>query len=308
MNGKSENLKSQIDKLFKQNNMKSIKTRYRYQEACYRFCVWIGENTNIKKFENIKTKHIYMYVAYMQGKPKPYAPGTIKSELSGIRFFYTLTTGKEILPTNSKLKLEKRVTRGARRGWSTKEIDSAIVLAKEMGRIDVVKAIQLSSTFGCRLEEAVVLTTYQVKKAICSGSLYLENTKGKNPREVPVKNENRETLKYILANAKSNDRIFIGIGDQTHKVKKSIQNWIVNHRENFQETDRIDRNTARLILQENAKASPKTDLTIHGNRHNYAQMSFEDILQTNTPNAAKRETSERLGHHRTEVTNIYLGK
>lgn len=306
MNGKSENLISQIDRLFKMNNMKSIQTRYRYKAACYRLCAWLGKNTNIKKFKNIKTKHIYMYVEFMQGKK--FAPKTITLELSSIRFFYLLSNGKEILPTNDKLKLEKIVTHGAKRGWSNEEINAAIALAKEMGRIDVVKAILLSSTFGCRLEEAVVLTNYRVKEAICSGSLYLENTKGKNPREVPVKSENRETLKYILANAKSNDRIFIGIGDQTHKVKKSIQNWIVNHRKCFQETDRLNRNTARIILQENPKAAPKTDLTMHGNRHTYAQMSFKDLLQTNTLKDAKREISERLGHHRTEVTNIYLGK
>ena len=176
-----------------------------------------------------------------------------------------------------------------------------------MGRMDVVKAILLCYKFGCRLEEAVVLTTYQIKEAICSGFLYLENTKGKNPREVPVKQQDRDTLKYILANAKSEERIFIGISDQTHKVKKSIQNWIVNHRRVFQNSDRINRNTAREILQEDPKASPKTDLTMHGNRHTYAQMDFLDALEKNTVPNAKRKTSEDMGHHRTEVTNIYLG-
>ena len=33
---------------------------------------------------------------------------------------------------------------------------------------------------------------------------------------------------------------------------------------------------------------------MHGNRYTYAQMSFDEILQTNTPNDAKRETSEGL--------------
>lgn len=304
MNGKSKNLTTQIDKLFKKNNMKSIKTRYRYKDACYRFCIWLGENTNIKKFKNIKVKHIYMYVEYMRSID--YAPGTIKLELSAIRFFYNLAEGKNIIPTNKKLNLEKRITRGAKRAWSQEEIERAIALAKEMGRIDVVKAILLSFKFGCRLEEAVVLTNYQVKEAICNGFLYLENTKGKNPREVEVKVQDREILKYILANAKSSERIFIGIGDKTHIVKRSIQNWITNHREKFQEIDRIDRNSARKMLEKDGKSSPKVNLTMHGNRHTFAQLSFIEASEKYIESEAKRKVSEELGHHRTEVTNIYL--
>lgn len=304
MNGKSKNLTSQIDRLFKLNNMKSIKTRYRYRDACYRFCIWLGENTNIKKFKNIKVKHIYMYVDYMH--TKNYAPGTIKLELSAIRFFYKITEGKEILPSNQKLKLEKRITRGARRAWTQEEINTAIDIAKNMERIDVVNAILLTSRFGCRLEEAVALSTHQIKEAITTGFLYLENTKGKNPREVPVKAENIEVLKYVLAHAKNNEKIFIGIGNKTHKVKKSIQNWIINHRKEFESIDRIDRNIAREILQKDKKAAPKTNLTMHGNRHTYAQVTFSDILENNTINKAKKELSEDLGHHRSEVTNIYL--
>lgn len=304
MNGKSKNLTLQIDRLFKLNNMKSIKTRYRYKEACYRFCIYLGENTNIKKFKNIKVKHIYNYVDYM--RKKDYSPGTIKLELSAIRFFYILSDGKEILPTNQKLKLEKRINRGAKRAWTQKEIDSAITLAKEMNRIDVVKAILLSSTFGCRLEEAVVLTNHQIKEAICSGFLYLENTKGKNPREVQVKTEAVEVLRYILANAKNDERIFIGIGNKTHKIKTSIQNWITNHREEFQDADRIDRNTAREILQVDKFAAPRVNLTMHGNRHTFAQKTYDEALKKYTKVEAEKKTSEDMGHHRPEITHVYL--
>lgn len=306
MNGKSKNLIFQVERLFKLNNMKSIKTRYRYREACYRFCNYLGENTNIKKFTNIKAKNVYDYLEYMRSKD--YSPGTIKLELSAIRFFYAIADGKNILPTNEKLKLEKRITRGARRAWSQEEIEAAIALAKEMGRMDVVKAILLSSRFGCRLEEAVVLTNHQIKESICSGFLYMENTKGKNPREVEVRAKDRETLKYILSNAKSQDRIFIGIGDKTHKVKRSIQNWITNHREEFQNGDRVDRDTARKMLEEDKKSAPKTNLTMHGNRHSFAQLKFDEALEKHTENEAKRKTVEDLGHHRVESANIYLAR
>jgi site-specific recombinase XerD len=304
MNGKSRNLTFQIDRLFKLNNMKSLKTRYRYRDACYRFCNWLGENTNVKKFKNIKVKHIYMYTDFMRAKN--YAPGTIKLELSGIRFFYTISEGKEVLPTNEKLKLENRVNMGAKRAWTQEEIDKAINLAKDMGRIDVVKAIILTSKFGCRLEEAVVLTTHQIKEAICSGFLYLENTKENNPREIPVKAENVEALRYILANAKSSERIFIGVGNKTHKVKKSIQNWVINHRKEFQDVDRIDRDTAREMLQKDRAAAPKTNLTMHGNRHTYAQSTFKELSENYTVKGAKKRLSGDMGHYRPEISNVYL--
>lgn len=304
MNGKYENLKKQIDKLFRENNMKSIKTRYRYKDACYRFCQWLSETTNIKKFSNIKAKHIYMYVEFMKEK---YAAGTIKMELSAIRFFHGLTGSKERLPENEKLNLEKRVFGGVERSWNEEELRNAIDLAEKMNRIDVVMALKLCFNFGTRLEEAIVLTTWQIKKAIENKFLFLDNTKGKNPREVPVDEIKLEILYYVLKNARSKERIFIGVGDKTHKVKRSIQDWIRNHRKEFQDNDRINNAVARELVK--ADETPKANLTVHGARHSYAQQSFLDFIEDGEDkNTAKKATSERLGHHRTSVTNIYLGK
>ncbi len=303
MKGKYENLKKQIDKLFRENNRKSIKTRYRYKDAAYRFGEWLSETTNIKKFSNIKAKHIYMYVDYMKGK---YAAGTIKMELSGIRFFHALTNSKERLPENSRLNLEKRIFGGVRRSWSKEEFEKAIALAERMNRIDVAMALKLGFNFGTRLEEAVVLTTWQLKKAIETGYLCLDNTKGKNPREVPVENK-LDTLHYALKNARSKERIFIGIGDKTHKIKKSIQDWIRNHRNEFQDNDRINNAEAKDAVK--AGETPKANITIHGTRHSYAQQSFLDFVEAgDDKTTSKKATSERLGHHRISVTNIYLGK
>ncbi|WML35642.1 tyrosine-type recombinase/integrase [Clostridium sp. OS1-26] len=304
MNGKYENLEAQIDKLFRENNRKSIKTRYRYKDATCRFCQWLSETTNIKKFSNIKSKHIYMYVDFMKTK---YAPGTIKMELSGIRFFYSLTGSKERLPENEKLNLEQRTFGGVKRSWSEEEIEKAIALAEKMNRIDVVMALKLCFNFGTRLEEAVTLTVWQIKKAIEKGYLYLENTKGNNPREVLVEEIKLVVLYYVLKNAKSKERIFIGIGDKTHKVKKSIQDWIRNHRKEFQDIDRINNTAVRELVK--TGETPKANVTIHGTRHSYAQQSFLDFTESGEDKTtAKKATSERLGHHRISVTNIYLNK
>lgn len=313
MNGKIKNLKEQIDKLFNENNMKSKKTRYRYKDAAYRFCEWLGTHTNFKKFSNIKSKHIYLYTDYMQ--MRGYAPSTIKQDLSGIRFFHSMTNSKERLPDNEKLDLEKKVFTGVSRSWSKEELDNAIALAKKMNRIDVVMFLKLGYAFGTRLEEAVTLTVWQIKKAIENRGLYLENTKGNNPREVIVTNkESLDILYYVLKSVKSKERVFIGIGDATHKVKKSIQDWIRNHRRKFQNDYRISNRSARIIAQYNRenkldKKVPAANLTAHGTRHSYAQQNFFSLLdQGEDVKTAKKDTSEKLGHHRLSITNVYIKK
>lgn len=303
MNGKYKNLTNQIDKLFKGNNRKSIKTKYRYRDAAYRLCKWLSSATNLKKFSNIKAKHIYMYVAYM--KDIGYAPGTIMSELSGIRFFHNMTNSKEKLPENSKLNLEKRIFGKVKRAWSNSEFDKAITLAKSMNRIDVVKALKLGNVFGTRLEEAVTLTTHQVEDALLIGGLYLENTKGKNSREVPLKKDSEDVLNYLLEHKKSKERIFIGVKDKTHKVKKSIQDWIRNHRKEFQDDNRVSNTEARKEVKHGD--IPSANLTMHGTRHAFAQENFFSLIDAGADkDTAMINTSEKLGHHRKSVTNIYL--
>jgi site-specific recombinase XerD len=303
MNGKYKNLTNQIDKLFKGNNQKSIKTKYRYRDAAYRFCKWLSSVTNLKKFSNVKAKHIYMYVDHMKGIG--YAPGTIMSELSGIRFFYDMTNSKEKLPENSKLNLEKRIFGRVKRAWSDNELEKAITLAESMNRFDVAKILKLGYAFGTRLEEGIVLTTKQVEDALKTGALYLENTKGKNPREVPLKKDSIVVLNYLLEHKESKERIFIGMSDKTHKVKKSIQDWIRNHRNEFQDDLRVTNAEARKEVKHGD--IPSANLTMHGTRHAYAQENYFSLIDAGADkNAAMLNTSEKLGHHRKSVTNIYL--
>ena len=43
----------------------------------------------------------------------------------------------------------------------------------------------------------------------------------------------------------------------------------------------------------------------HGLRHTYAQRTYAEALEER-PKKARKIVSENLGHHRTEVTRIYL--
>lgn len=316
MRGKEKNLLVQVDKLFRGTNRKSIKTRYRYKEAVYRFSKWLAQNTKLKKFSNIKSRHIYKYVDFM--KYKGYEPTTIRQELSGIRFFHGLTESKEMLPGNTRLNLDKRHYKcNVSRAWSNEEYEKAIELAEKLRRIDVVMALKLCNAFGLRIEEAVVLTVFQIKEAIKTGGLYLRNTKGGYQREVPIDGK-MSILHYVLDNSKGKERILVGSGDITHKVKKSIQSWVYRNRDKFQDPDRISNKEAKKILKMIADSNLKnnilvgtikTSVSMHGNRHKYAQESFKrEIDNGGDIRYSKKVVSERLGHHRTSITNIYLSK
>lgn len=306
LNGKAINLRSQVDALFNHCNQKSIQTRYRYRAAEYRFIEWLGDNTNIKKIKNIKCRHLYQYVDHL--KDSGSAPGYIKGELSGIRFFHYLTGSREQLPENDKFNIDKRLFARMHRAWSDSEYSAALKIAEEMGRIDVIMSLMVSRYFGLRLEEAITLRMHQIKQALHFRELVVYNTKGKYPRCIPVEDpEQQHALEYILKHCKNREKVFIGPGDYTHKVKKSIQDWIRNHREEFQDPGRVSNDEARQLVMNDDMMIPNTHLTIHGCRHAYAQDNYNNkIDEAEDDYQAKKDTSIKLGHHRTDVVNIYL--
>lgn len=121
MNGKTKNLLDQANKIFRNDNQKSIKTRYRYLAGEERFCKWLSQNTNLKKIKNVKSRHFIKYVKYLQNQEL--SSKMIKSELSSVRHFHALTGSREILPTNQRLNIQKIVTNGGvNRSWSQKEL------------------------------------------------------------------------------------------------------------------------------------------------------------------------------------------
>ncbi|WP_187291198.1 tyrosine-type recombinase/integrase [Clostridium sp. K25] len=314
-----------MNKLFRNNNQKSIKTRYRYLAAQERFCKWLAQNTNIKKIKNVKARHFIKYVKYLQ--ENNLSPKMIKAELSGVRHFHVLTGSKETLPVNSRLNIPKVVTNGGvDRSWSQKEVRDAIALAQKMGRIDVIMAIKICYSFGTRIEEVITLNTKQITNAIKNLQLDLENTKGHRPRGVNVGTESKyknmqiRALKYASEHALSRDKVFIKLGKQTHTIIKSVQNWVNNNRSKFQENNvRINRDN-KLEMER-----PKANLTMHGLRHSYANNLYKEILKEKLLEHSKSqekqferertreieketrlEVSNSLGHGRDQITSTYI--
>lgn len=74
--------------------------------------------------------------------------------------------------------------------------------------------------------------------------------------------------------------------DKTHLAMKRLQCFIAYHRKKFTD-ERI---------------------TFHGLRHTYAHERYEQFIAEGCSEFdARRRVSELLGHHRDDVTRIYLG-
>lgn len=317
INRMTNNLANQVSKILHDTNEKSIKTRYRYAEATERFCRFAAEEYHLQKFQNVKEKHIIAYTKYMQTE-KGYSAATVKNELAGIRFYYSRSGGKNILPTNNKLDLQQRAYGQIDRAWNPGEIKNAIQYAKETGNLNRYYEIKMASTFGLRLEEVIKCQTNFLKDAIHTDELY---TKGKNGQERYVQLETkeqqqvlREVLQYSQKMGKTGtDKIFINsTKGATAQEKKAVQNWMQNHRGEFQDQSREWKEKLD-VMQQKAKESGvkiKTEtLTFHGLRYFYAQKEFQRYIgQGCTENQARRKTSEQLGHHREAITKVYLSK
>ena len=70
---------------------------------------------------------------------------------------------------------------------------------------------------------------------------------------------------------------------------------------------RFNQDGYREALKSAANATGQDYTGSHGLRHNFAQNHYAKILgEGRSQNAALKETSRALGHHRSEITKVYL--
>jgi len=305
---------AQAEKIFNQTNQNSIKTRYRYLAAEERFAEFLAEKYRLQKLSNVKARHFISYVEYLQEKGA--SPSTIKTDSAGIRFFHDKTGSRNRLPDNSQLKIEKRQIGKLDRAWSPLEIQQAINLARTMGREDVAWGIRMAVTYGMRIEEVCRCQVSHLKDAIENGDLYI---RGKNGQIRYLRISSAEQIKLtkeLITFAKSQNRwgsdrvLYDNITGATQRTKKSIENWIANHRSKFQDTSRAaDEKLKKLearAMKQGLKLKVDT-LTFHGLRHTFAQNQYTLYSKKGMPaKTARLMVSEQLGHHRDAVTKIYL--
>lgn len=298
-----DNLLAQLKSLRRHNNQLSYETRARYYESMRRFLRYYADEWHGQRIANVSAKHIFGYVEHLKARNEN---STIKSDLAGIRHYHRLAESKNILPNNAKLGIGKVEKGMQNRAWLFAEYKRAVKLADSMGRTDVKYALKLSWNFGLRINEIATLRTEQVEKAIQFGSLRIKG-KGGQIRFIPIETENQKRLllvlrKFAKANGKHPGDCLLC--DDKHRgalyLKRSMQNWISNHREKILSENRT------LIVKPGEK--PRiARISMHGLRHSYAQ-NTEKRLRAEGRRDVDKTVSENLGHHRREITKVYKAK
>lgn len=299
-----DNLRNQILSVKNGTNVKSYATRARYFDGTERFVRYCAEEWNLQKFVNVSGKHIRGYVAYMQ--ESGIAPSTVLTDLASIRYFHKYAGGRNKLPGNRELGLEKREHGKFNRAWLPDEIEKAVAVAKTMGRMDAAIGIRLGQNFGLRIIEMCKLDVEHLHKAITFGELRISG-KGGQVRAIPLETKGQRELVYrLLDYARSKglapgDYLISNKGKRgVEKEKKSLQSWMHNHRGKFIDPDRLSK------VASGEKARVKLP-SWHGLRHYYAQSMHKSLRDIDGKYALK-EVSERLGHHRPGITKDYLAE
>ncbi len=278
-----KNLEVQFNKLFRHINVGSYKTRERYAKAFKRFMVFLAREYNLQKLSNISQKHILAYLKYMQSKNL--AASTVKTELAAIRFFHdSMPYTREQLPTNNELELKQRTFGGVDRTWTMQEYNLMQSRAMTTGHKDYVAILSLARYVGLRLEECFRIDTNDARKALETGKLFVKG-KGGLTRYVPINEPIRITLSDILKTTPNGQKLFVAPYDKTHLAMKRLQCFIAYHRKEF----------------------TNNRITFHGLRHTFAHEQYDKFKQEGCSDyRARKNVSELLGHHRDDVTRIYL--
>ena len=278
-----KNLEVQYKKIFRHINVGSFKTRERYGKAFKRFMVFLADEYRMQKLANISAKHIFAYVAYMQNKGL--AASTIKTELAAIRFFHdSMPYPRNTLPTNDDLKLEKRNFGGVDRTWTNFEFGKMIAVTASLNYPEYIAIFYIARYAGLRLEECFRIDINDAQNAIKTGKLFVKG-KGGLTRYVPVNSTIQILLKNMVTVTPVGEKLFVNRDDKTHLAKGILQHFIWYHRKEFTENR----------------------ITFHGLRHTYAHEQYEKFIKEGCSEFdARKKVSELLGHHRDDVTRIYL--
>jgi integrase len=263
----------------------------------------------LQKIANIKDKHLKAYAADL--KTRGNSDKTIKNKLSAIRNIHNLIPGAkyslaDARTINAELNLDSTPSiTNVDRSWSVLEFEALKGKATVLGRDEIAAAFDLMLHLGLRLDEAVTLRHHHIKDALKTGSLHIHRiTKGKVPRNIPLTEDARKVLVRISNTSKSGDyAITPKKYVKTHSIhtfKKAIQNFVGYHRTKIQQPK-------RSLNAHNVEAEMKSALTCHGLRHTFAKSTYESLRRQGcSKKQAKLKVSKQLGHHRLEITEVYL--
>jgi len=291
------NLKVQIDKAFSTNKRQMREGNNRYINSCYAFAKHLAKHYGSQTFRNIEGKHIQSFID--ERDKHGIQLDTILSDVSSIRKLHHLTGGRRFIPPNEKLLFpepQSDTEEKIDRAWTEEEYNKALQIARNLGRYDVINSFKLARHFGVRLNEATAMTKTRLREALKDGYLHVTHTKNNVERDIQIENPyQKQALREIIDNTR-NESLFIDHKTTHEQAKKSIQNWIYNHRNKFQDQN-VKINEDRY----------KKKCTFHGIRHTYARENYNNNIKNGgTEREARLDTSHKLGHGRDAVTKIYL--
>jgi len=281
-------LVAQLDSIARHNRQGSKLTKRRDYAAMKRFCAFLADAFHLQKLANISGKHLAAYVEYMQAKGL--SPSTIKTDLSGIRFFHSkISNAKYKLPTNNELSvmLERRRFGGKDRTWSHQEFGRFVLLCQQLGLECYAAIVALAYYAGLRIHECFRLDTAAAEAALRTGHLTVKG-KGGKIRSVPINETIRIELRKMLAVTPRGHKLFVPDGVRTDLAINRFQQFLCK---------------VRSQIQDEGSLRP---MTHHGLRHSYAARTYQELLEKGTsPLDASYQVSRLLGHERPDVTNIY---
>lgn len=151
---------------------------------------------------------------------------------------------------------------------------------------DYLVIFALARYAGLRLEECFRIDTNDAQKALSSGKLFVKG-KGGLTRYVPICEDIKIGFVKMLKHRERGQKLFVDSDDMTHLAMKRLQNFIIHHRKKFAERR----------------------ITFHGLRHTYAHEQYEKFIKEGCSEYdARKKVSELFGHHRDDVTRIYLAE
>lgn len=307
--GLTDNLGFQLQKIVKSLNEKKFSTRYRYIAAEERFLKFVAQEFRLQKITNVKDKHLEAYVKHhkLKGSSDKY----IKNELCSIRFFHNINPNtknelKDSQKFNEKVGLSSTTNiKDVDRSWTPKELKKFLKKSNELNRPEIANVLLSMRLLGLRIDEAVTLQHHHIQDALKTGNLHLHRiTKGAVPRDIILTNDAKKHLETMLKDTSPGEYVYTPKqyvkNHEIHKFKKSIQNFINHHRRQIQLPN-------RSLTGHNVNSDMKAALTAHGLRHLYAKEKYKLYRNKGySIEQAKVAVSKELGHHRKEITEVYL--
>lgn len=301
---KANELKKQVHKIFNQARAGSIHTKSNYRNQVLNFATFLANNFGIQKMANIQDKHIHAYVEDLKNRGS--SPNTIKTYLSGIRYFHDHAPNTRYkISGNEEFYTEQRDTIGSNKAWTEEEYEKLQSLPITSDIYDTKNLVHdiscLARNLGLRISEATKLDTSNARTALKVGTLRVKG-KGGKIRYVPLNDEAKAVLQSRLATVERGQKLFVRPDEKTHLAIQRVQNYLARNRDKFQNS------VERLKMNENG-SNVTEGLTMHGLRHMYVREQFEAFKQEGyTENQAKLKVSKLIGHERKEVTNIYISE